>query len=155
MAKPFVVMEKPIFIPYVCIQCGVGDGRREWYVDLGFSIDHFLDTDSVAVYLCNECYVSMTMDVGRLISQFRKEHEKWQGAEPTYEWARQHDDRRFESTGSIEGSTSVDSGTDGNDQDAESNDSESESSDSGDANPVDDSNPDESEGGISIKFGSS
>lgn len=154
MPRPLTIHEKPVFVPYVCIQCGLGEGRREWFVDLGFAIDAYFDTNNQAIYLCNECFNNMTLEVGRLLQVFRKDHEKWEGEEPTYHWfegQELNDIRESESvgsTGGIEGtpedSTGVDSSSDGNDQDTEPNDSEPESTDSGDANSVDDSDSDES-----------
>jgi hypothetical protein len=154
--------------PYVCIQCGVGAGGREWFVDLGFSIDHYFDTANNAVYLCNECYHGMTLDVGRLLINFRKDHEKWNSGEaPTYSWMEEHyskkevegDVREPQSIGSDSGvaedqpiPTGISDGSDRNNQDTESDDSKSESTDSGDAVATDDSDSDATALGV-ITFG--
>lgn len=160
--RPYLVLQNPVFPPYVCIQCGVGQGRREWFVDLGFTIDQYFDVDNKAIYLCNECYNGMLSDVGQLLLKFRQEHERWEGAETptysTYERMMKNDRPESESgqqdsgtTGNQQQSTTVTSGTDGNDQDTESDNPEPESTDSGNAISIDDSNPDESTG-FSVKF---
>lgn len=164
MVRPVTIHEKPIFVPYVCIQCGLGGPPRTWFVDLGFALDHYFNTGNTACYLCNECYSNMTDSVGRLLHQFLQDRAAWQGeVEPTYEWAEEHDIREPESSGSISGnegdtesSTGATSGSDGNDQDTESNDSESEPTDSGDANSTDDSSSTGSgqSSNLSASFGS-
>ena len=156
MVRPITLHEKPVFVPYVCIQCGLGEGRREWFLDLGFAIDHYFDTNNQAIYLCNECYNNLTLEVGRLVSVFRKDHEKWEGEEPTYHWfegQELNDIREPESgiqntgnDGTPEESTGAIASSDRNDQDTEPNDSEPESTDSGDADTIDDSDSDESDG---------
>jgi hypothetical protein len=162
MGRPYQIFEKPIMIPYVCIQCGVGAGQREWFLDLGFAIDHYFDTDNIAVYLCNECYHGMTLEVGRLLQKFRIDHEKWDSAEkPSYSWMEaQLDVRESKSVGQDSGvaedqrvDATTTPSTDRDDQDSESNNPEPESSDSGDAESTDDSDPDAK--GIQIRFGSS
>lgn len=168
MVRPFVVLENPTFPPYVCIQCGVGHGRREWFVDLGLALDHYFNTDNAAVYLCNECYFDMVSEVGKLVQKFRKDHEKWNTEEePSYDWIEKQDDERGRnsdqlisttsgSEGATEEPTGVDSSSNGNDQDTEPNNSEPEPTDSGDANSTDDSSSDGSgEPKLSITFGES
>ncbi|MET0787530.1 MAG: hypothetical protein ABWY25_12595 [Paenisporosarcina sp.] len=153
MVRPITIHEKPNFIPFVCIQCGVGEGRREWFLDLGFAIDHYFDVDNQAIYLCNECYSNLTTTVSRLLMDFRKEHAKWVGSEkPTYNWIEDHDVRESEPIGPdavppgyVDLNEGTDTGTDGNDQDPEPDDSEPESPDSGDADTIDDSDTDESD----------
>lgn len=152
MVRPVTLHEKPIFVPYVCIQCGLGEGRRDWFVDLGFAIDHYFDTNNQAIYLCSECFNNLTLEVSRLVLIFRKEHEKWEGEEPTYNWMDNNDVREsesgkpvFGSEGNPEEPTGVDPSSDGNDQDSEPDDSEPELTDSGYADTVDDSDTDESD----------
>ena len=164
MARPYQVMQRPIFTPYVCIQCGVGEGRREWFVDLGLPIDQYFNMDNHAIYLCNECYNGMTLDIGRLIVQFRHDHEKWEGGETiTYTLFKEsQDDVRESESGEQNSGVGEDqlvdatttSSSDRDDQDTEPNDSEPEPTDSGDAESVDDSDSDESTN-LSVKFGSS
>ena len=156
MVRPVTIHEKPIFVPYVCIQCGLGGPPRDWFVDLGFAIDHYFQADNAAVYLCNECYFNITDSVGRLLYQFRQDHIKWSGEEsvaPSYAWEESGNVGR-ESTepdtvppGYAEIPTGTDTGTDGNDQDTESDDSEPESPDSGDADSADDSSTDDTDEG--------
>ena len=162
MGRPYQVLEKPVMIPYVCIQCGVGAGQRDWFVDLGFTIDHYFDVDNMAIYLCNECYHGMTLEVGKLLQKFRLDHEKWDSEEPpSYTWMEEHRDVRESESGIQDNGTPRDesfdaatvTGANRDDQDSEPDDSESESSDSGDADSVDDSDPDAK--GIQIRFGSS
>ena len=163
MVRPLTIHEKPIFVPYVCIQCGLGEGRREWFLDLGFAIDNYFSVDNQAIYLCNECYNDMTLTVGRLIQTFRQDHEKWNSEEiPTYSWANDNmeveeevnssDVRESEPIGPdavppgyVDLNEGTDSSTDGNDQDSESDDPEPELTDSGDAESIDDSDTDESD----------
>jgi len=161
MPRPYQIYQKPIMVPYVCIQCGVGGPPREWFVDLGFAVDHYFDVNTQAVYLCNECYHSMTLDISRLLQQFRMEHEKWDsGEKPTYSWMeKNYDIREPVPTGQVSGDAeseqfdaTVASGSDRDDQDAEPNDPEPESSDSGDADSIDDSDSDAT--GFRVTFGS-
>jgi hypothetical protein len=165
MPRPYFIVEKPIMAPYVCIQCGVGGPPREWFVDLGFAVDHYFDVNTQAVYLCNECYHAMTLDIGRLLLQFRKDHERWDsGEQPTYNWLKdQLDDVRESQSGEQDLGTGEDQqldaattvGTDGNDQDPEPDDPEPESSDSGDADSTDDSDSNEFTPIGRITFGTS
>lgn len=164
MVRPITIHEKPIFVPYVCIQCGLSGPPREWFVDLGFAVDHYFQTDNAAVYLCNECYFNLTDSVSKLLFTFRQEHARWSGDDavaPSYAWTESgtSDIREPESNGSdtipdgnTEEPTGATSSTDGNDQDTESDDSEPESSDSGDADSVDDSDTDESDRKIFTSF---
>lgn len=155
MVRPVTIHEKPIFVPYVCIQCGLGDKPREWFVDLGFAIDHYFQTDNAAVYLCNECYFNITDSVGKLLNTYRQDHARWSGEEtvtPSYAWMEGTNDIRESESGPdsvppgyVEIPTGTDSSSDGNDQDSESDDSEPESPDSGDADTIDDSDTDESD----------
>jgi hypothetical protein len=166
MPRPYLIVEKPIMTPYVCIQCGLGGPPREWFVDLGFAVDHYFDVNTQAVYLCNECYHNMSLDIGRLLIKFRADHEKWESGEaPSYSWLenqvqKRNDDVRESESGEqnsgtgeaqqLDATTPV--GTDRDDQDSEPDDSEPESSDSGDADSTDDSDPDE-QSGLKVTFG--
>ena len=164
MPRPYLIVERPIMTPYVCIQCGLGGPPREWFVDLGFAVDHYFDVNTQAVYLCNVCYHNMSLDIGRLLLKFRAEHEKWESGErPSYSWIEgQLNDIREPESGEQDPGTgedqSVDAGTlagaNGNDQDTEPDDSEPEPTDSGDADTVDDSDPDE-QSGLTVQFGTS
>ena len=153
--RPITIHERPIFVPYVCIQCGLGGAPRTWFVDLGFAIDHYFNTGNNAIYLCNECYNNLTVSVGRVLQQFMKEREAWRGEEqPSYNWVEQHDVREPESIGSDSGSeksteipTGVDSSSDTDDSNTEHDDSESEQPDSSDASTIADS------GELTITFG--
>lgn len=65
------VAERPNFHPHVCIICGVGDDRREWYVDLQLAIDnHFNPLYNGAIYFCNECWDATVRDVSRAVQAF-------------------------------------------------------------------------------------
>ncbi len=160
MVRPYTIQDKPSMVPYTCIRCGVGQGRREWFVDLGWAIDHYFDTGNQAIYLCNECFGDMTVTVGRLVQTFRKDHEKWNSEqEPTYEWAGVHDVRESESGESDSGvagnqlvASTTGSSSDRDDQDSEPDNSESEQPDSGDANATDDGSSDGT-GPLKISFG--
>lgn len=158
MARPYNVMQNPVFPPYVCIQCGVGSGRREWFIDLGFTVDQYFDVDNYAIYLCNECYNAMTRDVSILLQRFRQSHERWDGGEsPSYSWLESKNVRsREQSSGINVGAGSYATTTlssDRNDQDTESNDTEPESANSGNADSIDDSNSNESAGLKVVPFG--
>src|SRR5688572_31117866 len=66
-----LILERPNFHPHVCIQCGVGDDRRVWYVDLQLAIDnHFNPLYNGAIYFCNECWDDMVRVVSRDIQGF-------------------------------------------------------------------------------------
>lgn len=84
-----IVLTKPNFPPYVCIQCGIGDERRKWYVDLQLHIDYYLNpVNDGAIYLCNECWESFVVDISKAAQQIMFEQEPWAGGEfvqPTYE----------------------------------------------------------------------
>jgi len=161
MPRPYIIMEKPVMTPYVCIQCGLGAGAREWFVDLGFTVDQYFDVNNQAIYLCNECYNAMTLDIGRLVRTFRRDHEKFSVTEtPTYTWMEQQNDVRESESGDKDSGVADDEfinatddpSTSGDNQDTEPDDSEPESTDSGDANSTDDSDSDESTG-FTVKFG--
>lgn len=68
-----MVVEKPAFHPYACIQCGVNYNRK-WYVDLGLRLDNAFNPqfDGV-VYLCNECWWNVADEVERSVQKYLTE----------------------------------------------------------------------------------
>lgn len=84
-----IVLQKPNFTPYVCMVCGVGDDRRKWYADLQITgIEFYLNpVNDGAVYLCNECWESLAVDIAKQAQTFLFGMESWaegQYVEPTY-----------------------------------------------------------------------
>jgi len=80
-----IVMGKPNFPPYVCIGCGMQDGRK-WFVDLQLNLDHYFNPVlNGAAYLCNECFESMIRDTMRQVQSFLGVDTFPVGNTPTYE----------------------------------------------------------------------
>jgi hypothetical protein len=71
-------METPVFIPYTCIRCGLGNGQREWFIDIGIDNEMALDNrNHGAIYYCNECIYNFISDVRSLVSDYNEDkHQK-------------------------------------------------------------------------------
>jgi hypothetical protein len=130
------VLDKPNFPPYVCVMCGAGNGRA-WYADLGIPLDNYFNpVNNGAVYICNECWDGMALEVAKQSQVLVLGHQPWEGrVEPTYD-----DDEELETLTIKEGndrSDVPDSSTAGDDpvdaganQAPESDDDDSEPDDS-------------------------
>ena len=128
MVRPVTLSEKPPFNPYVCIQCGVGQEPRKWFLDLGFSLDYYFNpVNEGTVYICDECWSSLIVSVDNCIKNYKIEHEAWDSPDrvlPTYEWQKKNDVRGRELP-AAEGDSTV---SEGDNSGTESNDSEPEPS---------------------------
>lgn len=53
----------PLALPGACFKCRCGSENRDWFIDLGFSMD-----DYGAVIICNECVIEMAYAAGMITS---------------------------------------------------------------------------------------
>lgn len=80
-----IILDKPNYPPYVCIRCGVGNGR-DWYLLLDLPIDNYFNpVNNGQIFLCNECWLAAVQEASRIIQIFLVGHEAYKGVEPTYE----------------------------------------------------------------------
>ena len=82
-----IILERPNFPPYVCIQCGTGGGEhRKWFVSLNLPLDNYFNpVNEGNVFYCNECWDSLVRDVSKDVQLFLLGHEAYVGVPPTFE----------------------------------------------------------------------
>lgn len=84
------VLERPIFPPYQCLVCGVGNpNERKWFVDTQFNLDNLFNPQNHgSIYLCNECWDSLALDVAKTAQVFVLGQVPWEDGDyvtPTYD----------------------------------------------------------------------
>jgi hypothetical protein len=129
--RPVFISERPNFIPYTCIVCGLGGPPRTYFIDLGFDIDaKYMAINDGGVYLCNECFRNKIDEAEMRIVEWTQEHDlTYRGedrVDASYEWTKNLDLSTVEAQHGIGDFTK----SDGNDQSASGDDQESESDDS-------------------------
>jgi hypothetical protein len=88
--NPVTIYEKPPFPPHVCVCCGVGQAPRKWFVDLGITLDYYFNpVNDGAIYLCDECWENLRVQVERQITSYNFNNAEWDSPErlpATYSW---------------------------------------------------------------------
>jgi len=83
-----IILSKPNFPPYVCISCGVADGRQ-WFVSLDLALDHYFNPlHAGAVFFCNLCWEDVATKVAKEAQIFMAGQEPWavgEYVEPSYD----------------------------------------------------------------------
>lgn len=84
MVRPVQLMEFPVFPPYTCKKCGVGNGFRNWFIDIGVDNDMPLDPRlQGAIYLCDQCTHDFIEDVQREELKYESARRLSEGTERT------------------------------------------------------------------------
>jgi hypothetical protein len=139
------ILERPIFPPYQCIVCGVGDPRqRKWFVDTQINLDNIFNPQNHgSIYLCNECWDSLALSVARDAQVFVLGQVPWENGdyvEPTYDNEEElvTDGLRLPEPGVSDSVVSdVSDEPDGDDSDSEGGDSDTDAdSDDDEPDPV-------------------
>lgn len=77
-----IVMQKPTFPPYVCVDCGMQDGRL-WFVDMQINLDNYFNpVMNGTIYLCNECFDARVIDTTKQVQALIGNYD---GMVPTYD----------------------------------------------------------------------
>lgn len=80
-----IILDKPNFPPYVCVQCGMSQDRK-WFVSLALPLDHYFNpVNEGNIFFCNSCWESLATSVAKEAQRFLIGQDPWEGVKPTYE----------------------------------------------------------------------
>jgi hypothetical protein len=125
--NPVQLWPAPHYHPFACIRCGLGNGQREYFIDLGLNLSgYFNPMNEGSIYYCNECVSNLIGDINREVAKWHHDHSPWDSpdrVEASYSWQEQIDvsgiEQEIESRGTP---VTSNSGDEGNDFDAEQDD---------------------------------